>query len=272
MHDDPRDGYDAQTLTTSVQTAIMGAVAIPSSGAPVIEGITPLLLDDSPAFTLSYDRLETARMIQRHPRLTLALHDPRLARIGWSPLAVPVRAVVEPDPEGDTFRERLLEYELRKHPPSREIISTFLLQRENWWYLPRLIVRLEPTDLPRLIARREDPTHGLLAWPEAAGHPAVQTVAVPDTSGERVAMKPLGPGVPPDDAPATLRLHDLEIPEMERSATLDLSGRLRGKSLAVESRSGSAELGPRPGIISRWRWLRGLERGCKRGLKAGYSA
>ncbi|WP_053057705.1 hypothetical protein [Rubrobacter aplysinae] len=271
MHDEPVDRYDAQTLTTSVQTAILGAVAIPSGGAPVIEGIIPLLLDDSPAFTIAYNRLETARMIRRNPELTLALHDPRLARIGWSPLAVPVRATVEPDPEGDIFRERLLEYELRKHPPSREIISTFLLQRENWWYLPRLIVRLEPAETPHPLTRREDTTHGLLAWEDGSGgHPAVQTAAAPDTSDERVTVRPLGVGGPPDGAPASLRLHDLEIPEMERSATLNLSGRLRGGTLAVETRAGSAGLGPRPGIISRLRWFRALERGCKRGLKTGY--
>jgi len=264
-------GYDAQTLITSVQTAVLGAVAIPSGGAPEIEGIVPLLLDGSPAFTLPYDRLELARRIDHTRDLTLTLHDPRLARIGWSPLAVPVRATVEPDPEGDVFREGLMEQELRKHPPSREVINSFLLQRENWWYLPRLIVRLDPAETPRPVARREDSAHGILAWETGPGEPpAVQTAAARETSGGRVALRPLGPGDPPDGAPATLRLHDLEIPEMERSATLELSGRLRGGTLAVESRMGSAELGPRPGIVSRWRWLRRLERGCKQGLKAGY--
>lgn len=277
MHDDThgeRDGgYDAQTLRTSVQTAILGAVAVPgpSGSPPAVEGVIPLLIDDAPAFTLTYDRLETARLIGRSPEITLALHDPRLARVGWSPLAAPVRATVEPDPEGDIFLEEMLEQELRKHPPSREIANTFLLQRENWWYLPRLIVRLEPVETPRPLARREDSSHGLLAWSESLGGlPSVQTVAVRDTTSERLPVSALGPESLPDDAPATLRLHDLEIPEMESSATFNASGRLRGGQLAVETCDGSAELGPRPGIISRWRWLRSLERGCKRGLKAGY--
>lgn len=265
--------YDSQTLITSMQTAVLGAVAIPvpSGRPPVVEGIIPLLVDGATVFTLTYDRLETARLIGRSPEITLALHDPRLARVGWSPLAVRVRAAVEPDPDGDVFLEEMLEQELRKHPPSREISNSFLLQRENWWYLPRLIVRLEPVETPRPLARRENLTHGLLAWQDGAGeHPGVQTVAVPDTHGERLPVTPIGHHALPNDASATLRLHDLEIPEMERSATLNASGRLRGGELAVETRTGSAELGPRPGIIARWRWFRGLERGCKSGLKSGY--
>jgi hypothetical protein len=277
MHDDRHgardDGYDAQTLRTSVQTAVLGAVAVagPSGSPPVVEGVIPLLVDGSPAFTLTYDRLETARLIGRAPEITLALHDPRLARVGWSPLAAPVRATVEPDPEGDIFLEEMLEQELRKHPPSREIANSFLLQRENWWYLPRLIIRLEPVEIPRPLASREDSSHGLLAWSESSGeHPRVHTVTVRDTTGERLPVSALGPERLPDEATATLRMHDLEIPEMESSATLNASGRLRDGQLAVESRNGSAELGSRPGIISRWRWVRSLERGCKRGLKSGY--
>lgn len=238
----------------------------------MVEGVIPLLVDGAPAFTLTYNRLETARCIGRAPELTLVLQDPRLARVGWSPLAVPVRAAVEPDPEGTTFSEEMLEQELRKHPPSREIANSFLLQRENWWYLPRLIVRLEPVETPRPLARREDSAHGLLAWSEGPGeHPGVQAVAVPNPDGERISISPLDPGKLPDEAPATVRLHDLEIPEMERSATFNASGRLRAGELRVETRNGSARLGPRPGVIARWRWLRRLERGCKRGLKAGYS-
>lgn len=277
MHDsthDERGGYDLQTLATSAELAALGAVVIPASGGdpPEIRGVTPLLLDGAPAFTLAYDRLDEARRFGRAPELTLALYDPRLARVGWSPLAVPVRATVEPDPEGERFCDELLEQELRKHPPSRELANSFLLQRENWWYLPRLIVRLEPVETPRPLARREDPSHGLLAWTAGPGeHPGAQTVAVPNPDGDRVPVTPLGAGAPPDGAPAALRLHDLELPEMERSATLTLSGRLRGGTVAVERRRGAAELGPRPGAISRWRWLRNLERGCKRGLKEGYS-
>jgi hypothetical protein len=272
-YDDWGGGYDAQTLRTSMQTAILGTAVIPgtSGEAPLVEGVIPLLVDDAPVFTLTYDRLETARRIGRTPEITLVLHDPRLARVGWSPLSARVRATVEPDPEGGVFLEEMLEQELRKHPPSREIANTFLLQRENWWYLPRLIVRLEPVESPRPLARREDPSHGLLAWSGYPGeHPGAQTVSVPDTGGEPLPITPLGPGNLPNEVPATLRMHDLEIPEMESDTTFKASGRLRGGRLQVETRGGSAELGPRPGIIARWRWLRSLEKGCKRGLKAGY--
>lgn len=270
MHWD--SGYDSQTLATSVEAAAVAELVLGGSGAPAIEPVVPLLLDGAPALALTYASRELARRIERAPALALALAEPRMARIGWSPLVVPVRARVEPDPEGEVFVEHLLEQELRKHHPSVHLANSFLLQRENWWYLPRLIVRLEPLDEPAPILRREDRGHGLLAWtPPELDRPAALTVAVRDSSSERVRLDPPPDPAPEDGSHATLRLHDFEVPEMERSAALSLHGRLRGGALEVESRDGSAELGKRPGIIARWRSLRALERGCKRGLKEGYA-
>lgn len=269
---DRDSGYDSQTLTTSVEAAAMAELVIPSgSGAPAIEPVVPLLLDGAPALALTYDRREKARAIERAPALTLALAEPRMARIGWSPLAVGVRAAVEPDPEGETFVEHLLEQELRKYPPSVPIANSFLLQRENWWYLPRLILRLEPRREPEPISRREDSGYGLLAWsPPEADHPAARAVSVENVSAERPRLDLPPDATPGNGTPATLRLHDFEVPEMERKTELILSGRVRGGGLEVESRSGSAELGKRPGAIARWRAERALQRGCKRGLKEGY--
>lgn len=265
-------GYDEQTLATSVEAAAMAELVIPAgSGAPAIEPVVPLLLDGVPALALTYDRREKARAIERARSLTLALAEPRMARIGWSPLVVGVRASVEPDPEGEVFVERLLEQELRKYPPSVPLANSFLLQRENWWYLSRLILRLHPQREPEPIPRREDSSHGLLAWnPPDAENPAARTVAVGDTSSGRPRLGLTPDQAPEDGTPAALRLHDFEIPEMERKTELILSGRVRGGTLEVESRSGSAELGKRPGAIARWRAERSLERGCKRGLKEGY--
>ena len=162
--------YDSQTLSTSVEAAAMAELVIPEGSgallaeAPRIEPVVPLLLDGGPALALTYDRRDKAREIERAKSLTLALAEPRMARIGWSPLAVGVRASVEPDPEGEIFVEQLLEQELRKHPPSMHLANSFLLQRENWWYLPRLILRLEPVHEPTPLQRRTDSSHGLLAW------------------------------------------------------------------------------------------------------------
>ena len=93
---------------------------------------------------------------------------------------------------------------------------------------------------------------------------------VEDSSARRIGLDLPSKQGPEDGAYAALRLHDFEMPEMERKTELTLRGRVRGGGLEVESRSGSAELGGRPGAIARWRAERALERGCKRGLKEGY--
>lgn len=269
MYETP--SHDPRTLATSVEAAaIAELVTRDSADAPVIEPVVPLLLDGQPALALTYDRCETAHRLERAPALTLALAEPKLARTGWSPLVVGVRATVDPGPDGELFVEHLLEQELRKHPPSVPLAGSFLLQRENWWYLPRLIVRLEPTGQPQPISRREDRSHGLLAWnPPDADHPEVRTVSVANVSADRIPLG-LAQDAPPEGLPATLRLQDFEAPEMERRAALTLRGRVRSGRLEVEQRTGSIGLGKRPGIIARWRSARELERGCKAGIKEGY--
>lgn len=271
---DERPAYDLQTLTTSAETAAVGELAyLGDHGEPRFEAITPLLLDGEPAFTLTYARSGLADRLSRSPHVALTLSDSRIARVGWSPLAVAARARIEPDPEGYFFKEHLMEQELTKHPPSRQLINSFMLQKEHWWYLPRLIVRLEPLEPPRPVVRRTDGSHGVLAYRAGASEPPrVETVAAEDPGADRVRLRAIDGGAPPErEAPATLFFHDFEVPEMERTATLSLRGRLRNGALEVESRDGSAELGKRPNLIARWRSLRALERGCKRGLKEGYA-
>lgn len=267
-----RQAYDLQTLTTSAETAAVGELAYhDASGVPRFEAITPLLLDGEPAFSMTYASSGFADLLARSPYVSLVLSDSRIARVGWSPLSVAARARVEPDPEGYFFKEALMEQELTKHPPSRQLINSFMLQKENWWYLPRLIVRLEPLEEPRPVARRTGEDHGVLACGAGSVEPPrAETVAADDLRADRVRLRAMDGGAPPErDAPATLFFHDFEVPEMERTAALSLHGRLRKGALEVESRDGSAELGKRPNLIARWRSLRALERGCKRGLKEG---
>lgn len=265
-----RQAYDLQTLTTSAETAAVGELAYhDDSGEPRFEAVTPLLLDGKPAFSMTYASSGFADLLTRSPYVSLVLSDSRIARVGWSPLSVAARARVEPDSEGYFFKEALMEQELTKHPPSRQLINSFMLQKENWWYLPRLVVRLEPLEEPRPVARRTGENHGVLACGAVAAEPPrVETVAADDLSADRVRLRAMDGGAQPErDAPATLFFHDFEVPEMERTAALSLHGRLRKGALEVESRDGSAELGKRPNLIARWRSLRDLERGCKRGLK-----
>ena len=260
--------YDPQTLTTTTELAAVAAFAyVGPDGTPRIVPVTPLLLEGAPAFTLTYALSGTAREISTAARTALVFYDSRLAYIGWSPLSVAVKVEVLADPKGELFCDALLTQELRKFPPGRQIIDSPLLQRENWWYLPRWIVRVVEAGEPRPVARRAASDHGVLAY-ESGGALAADTVQVAAWNADRIPVRPLSESGPPlPESPAALMCHDFAIPDMDPRTTCLATGRLENGRLSVNRRSGSPELGERPGLIARWREQRNLERRCKAGLK-----
>ena len=260
--------YDPQTLKTTAELAAVAAFAyVGPDGVPRVMPVTPLLLDEAPAFTLTYALSDVAREISAAARTALVVSDSRLAYVGWSPLSAAVEVEVIPDPEGELFRDALLTQELRKFPPGREIIDSPLLQRENWWYLPRWIVRVVNAGGPRPVARRAAPDHGVLACGRG-GDLAADTVQAAGWDAERIPVRPLSEGdSPPPEGPAALLLHDFATPDMDPRTTFLATGRLENERLLVDRRSGSPKLGKRPGLIARWREQRDLERRCKAGLK-----
>lgn len=260
--------YDRQTLRTSAEMAAVAELAYAGEdGAPRIEPLTPLPLEGEPAFALPYSRKDLARRLEASPRVSLTFSDSRLARVGWNSLTVEGKVEVIPDLEGDLFLEELLYWELRKFWPSRQLIGSLVLRRDNWWYLPRLIARFIGNETPRPVVRRAGPNHGVLAWKGGDGITS-DTVRVDDWDSERPSVSPLSPGEPlPSGVPAALLYHDFSVPDMEQRASLHITGRLENGRLRVRDRSGSRELGKRPGIISRWRAQKDLERRCKAGIR-----
>jgi hypothetical protein len=260
--------YDRQTLATTAELATVAAFAhIGADGIPLVEPVTPLLFDGSPAFTLTYARSELAQQISSSPQVALVFSDSRLAYVGWSPLSVTAKAQVVPDPEGKLFREGLLHQELRKFPPDRPLIGSLLLQRENWWYLPRWIVRFVEAAEPHPVTRRTGPDHGILAY-KTKNTLAAETVRVEDWDTDRIPVKPFDThtSLPSEDVPATLFYHDFATPDMDPRTSFLARGRLKNGRLSVAERSGSITLGKRPGLLARWRAQRGIERRCKAGL------
>ncbi|MCP2252155.1 hypothetical protein LY13_000894 [Prauserella aidingensis] len=78
------------------------------------------------------------------------------------------------DLDGELFTDELLDQELVKYPPSRALADSVLLRRENWWWLPRIVVELtgpaadagSAGTMP--LPARTDPTrHALLVGPAA---------------------------------------------------------------------------------------------------------
>jgi hypothetical protein len=264
--------YDRQTLTTTAEVAAVAAVAYVGPGrVPAVEPVIPLLLGGDLAFTIPYAFSDLAREISASPRIALVFSDSRLAYVGWNPLCVAGRAVVTADPEGKLFRAELLHGELRKFPPDRQLIGSMLLQRENWWYLPRWIVRLAEPEAPRPVARRSGPDHGVLAY-EAEGLLTAETVRVEDWTADRIVVGSShrgshgGSPLLPERVPAALFLYDFAVPDMDPRTSFLATGRLENGRLSVAERRGSPTLGKRPGLIARWRAQRNLQRRCKAGI------
>ncbi len=260
--------YDLQTLRTSAEMAAVAELAyLGPDGVPRVEALTPLLLEKEPVFALPYARTDLARCLESDPRVSLTFSDSRLARVGWSPLAVEGRMEAVPDPEGDLFLQEPLYWELRKFWPSRQLIGSLVLRRDNWWYVPRLILRFTETETPRPVTRRTGPDHGVLAWKDGAVFSDM--VRVDDWDSERPVVEPLSRERSlPDNVPASLLYHDFSIPDMDQRASLSLAGTLNNGRLSVAHREGARTLGKRPGIIARWRAQKDLERRCKAGLES----
>ncbi len=260
--------YDLQTLRTSAETAAVAELSyLDPDGSPCIEPLTPLLMQKEPSFALPYSRIDLARKLEMSPRVSLAFSDSRLARVGWSPLVVEGMMEVVPDPEGDLFLEELLYWELRKYGPSRQLIGSLVLRRDNWWYVPRLILRFTEIKTLQPIARRAGPDHGVLAW-KTGEDISSGAVRVEDWEAGRPAVSPLPPGTElPGGVPAALLHHDFSIPDLEQHAALRLSGRLENGRLDVTNREGTRTLGKRPRPLARWRAQKYLERRCRAGLK-----
>lgn len=259
---------DRLSVETSAATAAVAGLAhAGEDGLPRVELVTPHVLDGAPVFALPYSRLGLARRLAAAPRVSLVFSDPRMAYVGWSPLAVEGRAEVVPDPEGDLFLDELVEDELRKFRPARQLIGNLILRRDNWWYVPRLVVRLADLGVPRPVARRANPDHAVLAHGTGGGVRA-GTVQVEDWGADRPRVRPLPAGEPlPESVPAALFRHDFSVPDMEQRASLLVSGRLENGRLRVTGREGTRELGRFPGPIARWRAQMALEKSCKTGLK-----
>lgn len=232
--------------------------------------IIPLVVGDAVVAALPFARTATARRLDRATAATLVFSDSRMAWKGWSPCVVSARVMVTPDRSGDWTWTGALDQEVRKYPPSRLLIDTAIQRREHWWYVPRWIVRLEPTGPPRQVARRAGPDDGVLFTTGADGM-TVDTVAVDDWDTDRLRMLPLG-GDRGDGrgGPAVLFTHDFSIPDQERSTELVVSGVVDASVLAVVDRTGERHLGP-PRLLHRLRAHYRLERACRRAL-ADYDA
>ena len=222
----------------------------------------PLVLGGQPAVALPWAQVETARAAAAGGTAALVLSDPRLTGSAWEPLVAAGRLTLVEDTDGELFADQLLDQELRKHPPSRALADSHMLRREHWWYLPRLILVLETVEAVPA-GRRDGPLDAVLAVDDDGLQ--VRTVRVADWDADPVEL---------DDAPLTVRGpavlvgQEISVPDVEQWTVHTTTGRYADGRLTEVVPAPTRELEPRPGLLTRIRRQRALERACVAALRA----
>ena len=236
-----------------------------SGAPPQALGAVPLLLGEQPALALTWAHAAQAREVAARGTATLVLSEPRLTGPGWSPLALTGPVTLVEDADGSLFQAQLLAQELRKHPPSRSLADSTMLRREHWWYLPRLVLLLEPTDVVP-VRPREGPLDAVLAVaPRAGGDLSVSTVAVRDWAAPQLELTGGPAGA---HGPAALVGQELSVPDLERWTVHHTAGDYVDGRLTDVTPAATRALEPVPGLLARLRRHRALERSCLRALRA----
>jgi hypothetical protein len=258
---------------SGVGRAVAGAglaelCTVPPDGTPTASVVTPLWHDGAAWVALSYADQALARRTASVGRAALVLSDPNHAAAGASGLAIHGPVTLVEDPAGDRFQVDLMDQQLRKHPPSRALLDSVILRREHWWYVPRLLLRLEPESWTAVPPRTDPRGSALLVCAadggaEAASGVRVRAVALPGTDGAVDAAGCQGP--------ALLLGHDASS-DLERSVELRVDGRCDdGTFVPAEDVGPDGLLLPPlpapPSLLTRWSRQRALRRACEAGLR-----
>ncbi|WP_207782034.1 hypothetical protein [Phytoactinopolyspora limicola] len=230
--------------------------------------VTPLLTRGRPVVAMPYSQLDLARAVAAAPQVALVVSDPRMTGPHWHPLVVTARPRLDEDRDGAFFVEHLVSQELKKYPPARSLIDSPMLRREHWWYVPRLLITLEPQTVSPLPQRR-DPTDLVLAVVSGAGL-VVDAVRAqprwPAIVGDEVTVTSLSGAALPHGA-ATLLGHDFSVPDLERWSSWVTRGALADGTLRVDEHPARRGLEPTLTLWQRFRRQRRLEHACRRALR-----
>jgi hypothetical protein len=258
-------------LVKAWRQAQLGELTWDTADGPDATVVVPMTDEGVPCVALSYDQLARADALAAAGSAIASISAPGLLG-GADPLRVRVRVTRSEDLDGERFEDsKLLLQELAKHPPSRRRLDSILLRREHWWFLPRILLHLEPTEDPAPLAS----TGALLAH-RTAGGLEVSGVHVTRRDGERLHVDGVTLATP--RGPAVLLEHGAEPPDLERRWTFRRYGEL-DPATSVGTTGGSTTLVVRreeswgrtdrsPTLLQRIRDERTLERACIAGLRS----
>lgn len=244
---------------------------IDAAGVPGALSAVPLLDGPVPCVALTFDRAHLRPALAAAPEVAFAVTDARALPRDAGGVAAIGRIVLTDDLDGADYADSLLEQELRKFPPSRALADSPLLRRENWWYLPRIVVRLDRVDRTVAPAARRDPGRDALLVRDDGAGLRLDVARAEDWSGERIALQ--GREALRGDGAPTLAHGCDHSPDRERWDTWSVRGALLGEELAVTARDGAPGAAPAAlGLWERLRRARALSKGCRQGIAAAERA
>ena len=250
------------TAVRTVNSASLAEVAwVDPQGAPRAIGVIPLLRGDEVAVAFTFDRVDQALALAGAEVVDLVVREPRNTASGWRPAAWRCTSRLVEDVDGDLFVAELLDQELRRYPPARRYADSPMLCREHWWYLPRLILQLDPVAELEAPAGSADPQDVLLV---------TATDGRPVTGGARLADGRVAASWGPSPAPGPGLLHgqDATFPDLEDWLPWEAQVSVAEGEITAEAPPGPPRPVGAPTLRRRWRREREFAAACRAGLAA----
>lgn len=230
-------------------------------------GVVALVRGTSPTIAFTYAEHDIAMSVAGASEVTLVLSEPRGTGAAYRPLLLRGRPMLHADTDGRAFVEELLEQELRKLPPARLLADSLLLRRENWWFLPRLLVTIEAATARPAEERSPARDHLLVSGGSDGVRVVTAGIRADDGSVLDLDISGSRSGAHPGARESALLFgQDGSFPDLDRRAQWHYTGWLEGDRLHVDQWPARTGIGEPPGVLERWRRQRRFERACRRAL------
>jgi hypothetical protein len=245
-----------------IDAASLGEVGwVDATRRPRAAGVLPLLWQGTPVLSLTLDRSELAVSLAGAEAVDLLVREPRNTGRRWQPTGWRCRSRLVEDLDGEAYRDELVLQELRRYPPARRYADSPLLMRENWWFLPRLLVVLEPVEALPGPGPAGDAGELLLVTPDD-GRPATSGVR---REGEELVHR-WGPQ--PEPGPGVVLGQDATFPDLEVWNAWTRPVEVGDGRVVPTAPLPDPSPARAPGLMARWRAERQFSAGCRRGLAA----
>ncbi|WP_028279918.1 hypothetical protein [Arthrobacter sp. H5] len=247
-------------------SSVIDLAWLDGSGAPDACAAVALWWQGKPAVAFTYAYADLARRVAASPAAALVFTETRSTGRSFAPAALLGRPRLTEDTDGAVFSDDLLEQELRRYPPSRVFADSYLLRRENWWYLPRLIVQFDVDAGVPVPVRTPGAADQHLLVTAVDGRLVPRLVAVGhDDGGGSLALTPAdGRALP--EGQAVLIGQDATFPDMAQWTSWRYRGMSTGSELVVTERPARVGLESTPTIWQRYRLQRDFSKSCRSGI------